>query len=130
MKTILFVCTHNAGRSQMAEAFFNEKKKDNMMAISSGTNPATQINPIVAQSLKEKGIDISKNKPKLLTPEILKKADIVISMGCGADNICPAAFVPVEDWGIDNPEDKSLEQVRTIRDEIENRVDRLLTEIN
>jgi arsenate reductase len=130
MKTILFVCTHNAGRSQMAEAFFNEKKKDNMMAISSGTNPSTQINPIVVQSLKEKGIDISKNKPKLLTPEILKKADIVISMGCGADNMCPAAFVPVEDWGIDNPEDKSLEQVRTIRDEIENRVDRLLTEIN
>ena len=129
MKTVLFICTHNAGRSQMAEAFFNLMKKDNMTAISAGTTPSQQINPIVVQAMKETGIDISDKKPKLLTMELMEKADRVITMGCGTDKMCPAAFVPVEDWELEDPEGKSIDQVRKIRDEVKNRVDGLVKEI-
>ena len=129
MKTVLFICTHNAGRSQMAEAFFNFRKKDNMTAISAGTTPSQQINPIVVQAMKETGIDISDKKPKLLTLEHMEKADRVINMGCGTDKMCPAAFVPVEDWKLEDPEGKPIEQVRKIRDQVKKRVDRLVKEI-
>ena len=131
MKTILFVCVHNSGRSQMAEAFFNQMAKGKAWAYSAGTQPADTVNPIVVEAMREVGIDISSNKPKALTIEIVEKADRMITMGCGADaqGVCPASFIETEDWALEDPKGKSLEQVRKIRDEIRNRVVKLLAEL-
>ncbi len=128
MKTVLFICVHNAGRSQMAEAFFNLLAKGKARAISAGTIPAERVNPVVAQAMLEAGIDIGQNKPKALTVEMLDAADRVITMGCSTEAACPATSVQTEDWALDDPEGKSLEQVRRIRDEVKARVLRLLNE--
>ena len=125
MKTILFVCVHNSGRSQMAEAFFNNYVKGKAIAFSAGTQPADKVNPVVVEAMKEAGIDISRNKPKALTMEILEQSDRVITMGCGAEAACPASFVETEDWALEDPEGQTLEQVRKIRDDIKDRVLRL-----
>ena len=132
MKTILFVCVHNAGRSMMAEAFFNQMAKGKAQAYSAGTQPADKVNPVVAEAMKEIGIDISGNKPKALTLEMVEQADRMITMGCGDDaaGLCPAKIIETEDWALDDPKGKSLEQVREIRDEIKARVTKLLTEIS
>ena len=132
MKTILFVCVHNAGRSQIAEAFFNLLAKGKARGLSAGTQPASKGNPIVAEAMKEVGIDVSGNKPKALTMEMIEKADRVITMGCGADaeGLCPASFIETEDWALDDPKGQPLEKVRQIRDEIKSRVTKLLTEIS
>ena len=98
MKNVLFVCVGNAGRSQMAEAFFNHLAGGKAKALSAGTNPANVIDPKVVQVMKEVNIDISGNRPKKLTVEMLSQADKVITMGCGAKNVCPASFVETEDW--------------------------------
>ena len=130
-KTALFVCVHNSGRSQMAEAFFNQRAKGKALALSAGTQPGDKVNPIVVKAMREVGIDISGNKPKILTMEMVEKADRMITMGCGADagGLCPASFIETEDWALEDPKGKSLEQVRTIRDEIKKRVLRLIQEI-
>jgi len=129
MKKILFVCVHNAGRSQIAEAFFNHYAKGKAQAFSAGTHYASRIDPIVVEAMAERGIDISNKRPKMLTLEMLGVADKVISMGCGMEGVCPATFVPTEDWQLEDPEGKPIEQVRAIRDEIEAKVRTLIEEI-
>ncbi len=128
MKTILFVCVENSFRSQIAEAFFNKRAPGGFSAISAGTVPAGAVNPKAIEVMDEVGIDISKQKPKRLTPDLVRKADMVITMGCGAEE-CP--FIHgVVDWGIEDPKDKPLERIREVRDEIKNRVVKLLESIS
>ena len=128
---MLFVCVHNSGRSQIAEAFFKQMTKGKVHAISAGTQPADKVNPVVVEAMRELGIDISGNKPKALTMDMVEKADMMITMGCGAEAgaVCPASFIETEDWALKDPEGKSLEQVRSIRDEIKKRAMRLIQEI-
>lgn len=131
MKTVLFVCLHNSGRSQIAEAFFNQIAGGKAKAYSAGTQPADKINPVVVEAMREVGIDISGNRPKALTMDMVEKADRMITMGCGAEAeaVCPASFIETEDWALEDPNGKSLEQVRKIRDKIKNRVVKLLAEL-
>lgn len=97
MKTVLFVCVHNSGRSQMAEAFFNRLAGGKARAVSAGTEPGEKVHPEVVQAMKEVGIDISGNRPKLLTEEMLAQANRVVTMGCMTGGVCPASFVETED---------------------------------
>lgn len=130
MKKVLFVCVENAGRSQMAEAFARHYGKGKIEAISAGTMPSTEVNPIVVQVMREKGIDISKNKPKLVNTQMVHEADVIIAMGCNAQGFCPASFLSkVVDWKLEDPKGKPIEKVREIRDEIETRVKKLVEEI-
>lgn len=131
MSKVLFVCVHNSGRSQMAEAFFNHMAKGKAQAYSAGTQPADKVNPVVVEAMKEVGIDISGRKPKALTMDMIKKADRMITMGCGeeAEAVCPARYIETEDWAIEDPEDKPVEKLREIRDEIKSRVTRLVDEL-
>ena len=131
MKTIVFVCVHNSSRSQMAEAFFNKMAGSKANAISAGTQPADTLNPTVVEAMREVGIDIVSNKPKALTLEMVEKADRMITMGCGAEagGLCPASFVETEDWELEDPKDKPIEQVRLIRDNIKQRVAKLISEL-
>ena len=128
-KRVLFVCVHNSGRSQIAEAFFNHLAGEKASASSAGTQPATEINPTVVQVMREAGLDISHKIPKLMTFEMMENADRVITMGCGAEKVCPASFVPAQDWQLEDPEGKSIEKVRQIRDDIRNRVAALIREL-
>ena len=129
MKKILFVCVENAGRSQMAEAFANEYGKDKFVVSSAGNKPADKVSPIVVEVLKEKDIDISMNKPKLLTFQIALDADLIVTMGCNDQEICPGPFFkPTVDWQLEDPKGKPIEKVREIRDEIERKVQRLIEE--
>jgi len=130
VKTILFVCVHNSGRSQMAEAFFNNLAGGKAQALSAGTQPADKVNPVVVEAMKEVGMDISGNKPKILTIDMVEQAERMITMGCGAEAeaVCPASFIETEDWVLEDPKDKSLDQVRKIRDEIKERVSKLVNE--
>jgi arsenate reductase (thioredoxin) len=132
MNTVLFVCVHNSGRSQMAEAFFNQMVQEKGQAFSAGTQPGDSVNPMVVEAMKEVGIDISSNKPKMLTFEMVEKADRMITMGCGAEAgaVCPASFIETEDWALEDPKGKSLEQIRIIRDEIKERIDKLIKDIS
>ena len=123
---MLFVCVGNAGRSQMAEAFFNQAAGGKARAISAGTKPADAVDPQTIEVMREVGIDISGNKPKALTMEMLEQADRVVTMGCGVEGVCPASFVETEDWQLEDPKGKPIEEVRRIRDEIRTRVLRLL----
>ena len=128
-KTILFVCVENAGRSQMAEGFFKKYAPNGFKTLSAGTKPVSQINPIVVQAMKEVGIDISKQKSKELIDEMVRESDTVINMGC-MDNFCPTIWLPkVIEWGMEDPKGQSIEKVREIRDEIEQRVKKLVAEI-
>jgi len=129
MKKVLFICIGNSGRSQMAEAFFNQKTQGKAVAISAGTNPAAQLNPTVVTAMRESGIDIADKKPKLLTTEMLEGAERVIAMGCNVVEACPATFIPTEDWGLGDPEGEPIAKVRQIRDEIEARIDGLVRTI-
>jgi arsenate reductase len=122
MRTVLFVCVGNAGRSQMAEALFNQAAGGKARAISAGTRPAEAIDPRAVQAMQEIGIDISGNKPKALTMEMLEQADRVVTMGCGVEGVCPASFVETEDWQLEDPKGKPIGEVRRIRDEIRARV--------
>ena len=128
MKTVLFVCVHNAGRSQMAAGFMQNLGKDKINVLSAGSMPKDQINPVAVEVMKEVGIDISNNQPKILTTESVKESDVVITMGCG--DACP--IFPgkrYEDWQLEDPAGKDLETVRRIRDEIKSRIEVLLSEI-
>jgi protein-tyrosine-phosphatase len=115
----------------MAEAFFNQMAQGKALALSAGTRPGDKVNPTVVEAMREIGIDISGNKPKTMTLDMLSKADKMITMGCEADalGLCPASFIETEDWALEDPEGKSLEQVRIIRDEIKKRVLKLNQDI-
>jgi arsenate reductase len=129
MKQVLFVCLHNSGRSQMAAAFM-ERLANGVVAVdSAGTMPSDTVNPVVVDAMKEKGLDVSEGKPKLLTQDMADAADRIITMGCSIEEACPATFVPNEDWGLEDPSGKAIEEVRAIRDEVQVRVKRLLAEL-
>jgi arsenate reductase (thioredoxin) len=129
MTKILFVCVENAGRSQMAEAFAKKYGNDTFMISSAGNKPAEKVNPVVVEVMKEKGIDISMNKPKLLTAKMAQDVDLIVTMGCNNQGICPGPFFkPTINWTLEDPKDKPIEKVREIRDEIEQRVKQLITQ--
>ena len=130
-KTILFVCVENAGRSQMAEGFFRKYAPEGYEPLSAGTKPNSQINPLAIQVMNEIGLDISNQKSKDLTEDMMRNSDKIINMDCMDKNFCPTLFIPkVIDWGIDDPKDKPIEKVREIRDEIERRIKELATDIS
>jgi protein-tyrosine-phosphatase len=113
----------------MAEAFANHYGKGKLVASSAGVMLADKVNPVVVEVMKEKGIDISMNKPKLLTTKMAEEADKIITMGCSVEKFCPAPLLKnVIDWGLDDPKDKPIEKVRLIRDEIEKRVLNLISD--
>jgi arsenate reductase (thioredoxin) len=126
MKTFLFACVHNAGRSQMAAAWFTRLAESSKAeAISAGTEPGTQVHSTVVEAMREVGIDLTDAAPRKLTPDLARRAQVLVTMGCGDG--CP--LVPgarVEDWLLRDPKDQSLETVRSIRDEIRARVEGLL----
>jgi arsenate reductase len=123
-KVILFVCVENAGRSQMAEGFFNQKyAPKGYRAISAGTRPVSQINPLAIQAMKEIGVDISSQKSKIITEDMIKSSEKSVNMGCIDKSECPMLFINnVVDWGIEDPKGKPIEKVLEIRNEIEIRV--------
>ena len=119
MKKILFVCVENAGRSQMAEAFFRKYMPKGFEVISAGTKPSTHVNPIVLQAMKEIGIDIKNQTPKHISQQIITESEKTVNMGCMNKESCPALFMKdVLDWQIPDPKGKSIEEVRKIRDQI------------
>lgn len=123
MRKILFVCVENAGRSQMAEAFFRKYLPTGFESISAGTKPAAKVNPTVVQAMKEIGINIEKNSPQSISQKMIDESEIAVNMGCMNKESCPALFLNnVEDWQIQDPKGKSIEQVREIRDQIEQKV--------
>lgn len=123
-KSILFVCVENAGRSQMAEGFFNTKyAPKGYRAISAGIRPAFQINPVAIQAMREVGIDISNQKSKIITDDMIIGSAKAVNMGCMDQSECPLLFMnSAIDWAIEDPKGKPIEQVRRIRDSIEQRV--------
>ena len=126
--SVLFVCVHNAGRSQMAAGFLREIAGDRIEVRSAGSMPAEQINPVAVAAMGEVGIDITAEQPKVLTTEAVQASDVVITMGCG--DACP--IFPgkrYEDWELDDPAGQQLEMVRGVRDDIKGRVEALLAEI-
>ena len=126
MRTVIFACVHNAGRSQMAAAFFDDMADPAAArAVSAGTRPGDRVHPEVVEAMREVGIDLGRATPRLLTDDMARGADTLVTMGCG--DACP--FVPGltrEDWPLDDPKGKPLDQVRRIRDEIRGRVEQLL----
>ena len=128
MPSVLFVCVHNAGRSQMAAGFMSTLSGGKVEVLSAGSAPKDSINPTAVEAMAEVGIDIANNVPKILTTEAVQQSDVVITMGCG--DTCP--FFPgkrYEDWVLEDPAGQGIEPVRIIRDEIKRRVTELLAEI-
>lgn len=126
--TVLFVCVHNAGRSQMAAGFLAARGGDRVQVFSAGSLPAEEVNPVAVEAMREAGIDIATAQPKVLTTAAVEASDVVITMGCG--DACP--FHPgkrYEDWVVDDPAGQDLESVRIIRDDIRDRVDKLLASL-
>ena len=126
--SVLFVCVHNAGRSQMAAGFMRELSKGRVEVLSAGSAPKDSINPVAVEAMLEVGIDIASQIPKILTPEAVQESDAVVTMGCG--DACP--FYPgkrYEDWVLDDPAGQGIESVRVIRDDIRARVEKLLSEL-
>jgi len=128
----LFVCVENAGRSQMAEAFAT---KYGLSALSAGTVPSDKVNQTVVQVMKELEIDLSSVKPKMLTAQLIQEADLVVTMGCSVEAVCPRPMMvqmnkKLTDWHLDDPKGKSTEEVRRVRDEIELKVRMLSEELN
>lgn len=126
--TVLFVCVHNAGRSQMAAGYLQALAGDRIQVLSAGTQPKDQVNPSAIEAMAEEGIDIANNVPKVLSDETVKDSDYVITMGCG--DACP--FFPGKtylDWPLDDPKDQPIEKVREIRNNIKSKVEALLGEI-
>jgi arsenate reductase (thioredoxin) len=125
---VLFLCVHNAGRSQMALGFFRELAGDRAVAWSGGSEPGDEVNPSAVAAMREVGIDISREFPKPWTDEVARAADVVVTMGCG--DACPVfPGKRYEDWTLDDPAGKDVDVVRPVRDEIERRVRRLLAEL-
>lgn len=127
---VLFVCVHNAGRSRMAEAFFNHLAGDRYVGMSAGTQPAQAPHPEVVESMQERGIPVEETPGRLLTPSLADEASRVIGMGCSVEESCPALRVPLEDWKLEDPKGRSAEEVAAIRDEIERRVGRLVLQLD
>jgi arsenate reductase len=126
-KIILFVCVENAGRSQMAEGFFNKSAPEGYRAVSGGTKPLPQINPVVIDVMKEVGIDISNQKSKEIIEHMMRNSFETVNMGCMDKESCPTLFLPnVIDWNLEDPKGKPIEKVREIRDEVEQRVKELV----
>jgi arsenate reductase len=126
--TVLFVCVHNAGRSQIAAGYLRDLAGDRVEVLSAGSEPKDQINPVAIEAMAEEGIDIAGNTPKILTADAVKESDVVITMGCG--DACP--IFPgkrYEDWELEDPAGKDLETVRRVRDDIRRRVESLIAEI-
>jgi len=129
-KSILFVCVENAGRSQMAEGFFNKYAQREYEAISAGTRPVSQINPVAIQVMGEVSIDISKQKSKEITDDMIRNSSKIVNMGCIEKESCPTLFLhDLSDWNIEDPKNKPIEKVREIRDEISVRVKDLVTSL-
>ncbi|HEY1515177.1 MAG TPA: arsenate reductase ArsC [Solirubrobacteraceae bacterium] len=129
MQHVLFVCVHNAGRSQMAQALFEQAAHRRHTAASAGTDPADRVHPEVIEVMRELGIDLVDRRPQLLTDELAQQADVVVTMGCGDQ--CP--FIPGKryiDWGLDDPKGRPIDEVRTTRDEIARRVEDMLAELD
>lgn len=127
--SVLFVCVHNAGRSQMAAAYLTHLAGDRIEVRSAGSAPGSQVNPMAVAAMLEEGIDMSQEVPKVLTTEAVQSSDYVITMGCG--DVCP--FFPGKqylDWVLDDPAGQGLESVRPIRDEIRRRIEALIAEID
>ncbi len=126
--TVLFVCVHNAGRSQMAAGYLQHLAGDRVTVLSAGSEPKDQINPVAIEAMAEEGIDIANNVPKILTVQSVVDSDVVITMGCG--DACP--IFPgkrYEDWELEDPAGQGIESVRAIRDDIKSRVEALVAEI-
>lgn len=125
---VLFVCVHNAGRSQMAEALFNALAPEGLRAVSAGTEPAMAVNTAVLDAMREIGIDMLGHRPKLATPEMVQASDRIITMGCGVQESCPLylGMKIDEDWGLPDPAGQNLETVRQIRDAIRQHVIELI----
>jgi arsenate reductase len=126
--SVLFVCVHNAGRSQMAAAYLTHLAQGAIEVRSAGSQPADQVNPAAVEAMREEGIDISAELPKVLTTEAVKDADVVVTMGCGDE--CP--YFPgkrYEDWVLEDPAGKGVDSVRPIRDDIRGRVQALISEL-
>ena len=126
--TVLFVCVHNAGRSQMAAGYLRHLAGDRVVVLSAGSEPKDQINPIAVEVMAEEGIDIANNTPKILSDEAVQASDVVITMGCG--DACK--FYPgkrYEDWKLDDPAGQRIDAVRVIRDDIKGRIEQLISEI-
>jgi len=120
---VLFVCIENAGRSQMAEGFFRKYAPREYVPLSAGTTPTEKINPLAIQAMKEIGIDIADQKPKVLTDEMIRKSSKIVNMGCMDRQSCPTLFVNnMIEWSIPDPKNKPIDEVRKIRDEIEIRI--------
>ena len=129
MEHVLFVCTHNAGRSQMSQALFERAAHGRHTAASAGTEPADRVHPEVVEVMRELGIDLADRRPQLLTRELAEQADVVVTMGCGDQ--CPV--IPGKryiDWELDDPKGRPVEEVRATRDEIARRVGELLAELD
>jgi len=126
-ENVLFVCVENAGRSQMAEAFFRKFASNRFNVSSAGTTPSTQLNPIVVQVMKEIGIDLTNQQPKILSDSMITNSSKTVNMGCMDKESCPSLFVKdVLDWNISDPKEKSLDEVREIRDKIKSEVMNLI----
>ena len=127
--SVLFVCVHNAGRSQMAAGYLQSLAGDRVQVLSAGTEPKNEVNPSAVAAMAEEGIDIANNTPKVLTTEAVKESDYVITMGCGDE--CP--YFPGKtylDWPLDDPAGQGLEAVRPIRDAVRKKVEALIAEID
>jgi arsenate reductase len=133
LKTVLYVCVHNAGRSQMAEVFTNKIASDRglpIQGLSAGTVAGDRINPVAETAMEEIGVSMRSHRPKQITQAMTDNADRVITMGCGVDaDACPARFIVTDDWGLEDPKDQPIEKVRLIRDEIRRRVEALLNDL-
>ena len=126
--TVLFVCVHNAGRSQMAAGYLQQLGGDRIEVRSAGSEPADRINPVAVEAMREDGVDITAGQPRILTDEAVRGSDVVITMGCG--DACP--FYPgkrYEDWKVDDPAGQDIEAVRRVRDEIRGRVEELIASL-
>ena len=129
-KSVLFVCVENAARSQMAEGFFRKYAPRGYMTLGAGTRPVGEINPIAIQVMKEVGIDISKQKSKIITEDMIRNSAVRVNMGCMEKESCPTLFIyNLVEWGIEDPKGKSIEKVRQIRDVIEQRVTQLAADL-
>ena len=129
-KTVLFVCVENAGRSQIAEGFFNKYAPKGFRVQSAGTKPVSRINPMVVEAMREVGIDITAQKSKKLRDEMIRNSNHIVNMGCMDKSFCPTLFLPkVIEWNLPDPKGKPIEEIREIRDEIEKRVKELVAEI-
>jgi arsenate reductase (thioredoxin) len=129
-KSVLFVCVQNAGRSQMAEGFFKKYAPEEYEAISAGTMPVSEINPLAVEVMREVDIDISGQNSKEITDDMIRNSSKIVNMGCMDKVSCPTLFLQnLLDWNIEDPKDKQIEKVREIRDEIDQRVKELVADI-